>query len=228
GLMITLFLLVFVIPRFSTMYMRSPKALSAATQAVLWLSNMMREQLPLVLTALALCIGLLAWLIVQGHAMRMAAKLIDGFAPLREQWKHFRLAKLYQSLALMYKGGYTLDEALQVGQGMDLGPQLAKGVKLARQEIARGKAAANAFELAGLTEPVTLRLIAVGERTGSFDTVMQTIADRHAQAFATFIERSTRIVEPLLMLLVALMVGGVVVMMYMPIFDMANGLGSGV
>ena len=56
--------------------------------------------------------------------------------------------------------------------------------------------------------------------------MLQTIADRHAQRFVTFVERATRIVEPLLLLLVALVVGGIVVMMYMPIFDMANGLGG--
>ena len=80
---------------------------------------------------------------------------------------------------------------------------------------------------AGLTQTVSERLIAVGERTGGFDAVLQTIADRHAQAFATFVERATRIVEPLLLLLVALVVGGVVVMMYMPIFDMAGSIGGG-
>jgi general secretion pathway protein F len=226
GLLITLFLLVFVIPRFSTMYTSSPRALSSATQAVLWLSGLMREQLPWVLLSLLLVVVALGWSIRQGHAALLLSRVIDGVAPLRAQWDHFRLAKLYQSLALMYRGGYTLDEALQVGHDLALGPRLAQGVQRAREEIARGRSAAQAFEAATLTEEVGLRLMAVGERAGKFDTVLQTIADRHAQAFATFIERSTRIVEPVLMLLVALLVGGVVVMMYMPIFDMANGLGA--
>lgn len=94
-------------------------------------------------------------------------------------------------------------------------------------EIARGRSASAALAGAGLTETVTERLLAVGERTGSFSTVLQVIADRHSQAFTTFIERATRIVEPLLLLLVALAVGAIVVMMYMPIFDIAGGLGVG-
>ena len=83
---------------------------------------------------------------------------------------------------------------------------------------------AAAFGEAGLTDTVSERLLAVGERSGGFDAVLQTIADRHATAFATFVERATRIVEPLLLLVVALVVGGIVVMMYMPIFDIANGV----
>jgi general secretion pathway protein F len=64
----------------------------------------------------------------------------------------------------------------------------------------------------------------VGERTGNFDRVLNTIAERHAGRFTTFIERATRIVEPVLLLLVALVVGGIVVMMYMPVFDIASSI----
>jgi len=64
----------------------------------------------------------------------------------------------------------------------------------------------------------------VGERTGNFDRVLQTIAERHSARFTTFIERATRIVEPLLLLIVALVVGGIVVMMYMPVFDIASSI----
>src|SRR5204863_207214 len=82
------------------------------------------------------------------------------------------LAKLYQSLALMFKGGYTLDEALQVCQGLDLGPRIGAGLVTARREIGRGKAASTALAGGGLTETVTERLLAVGERTGGFAPVL--------------------------------------------------------
>jgi general secretion pathway protein F len=90
--------------------------------------------------------------------------------------------------------------------------------------MARGRAVSQAFAAARLTEPVSERLLAVGERSGSFEAVLQTVAARHAQSFSTFVERATRVVEPLLLLVVALVVGGIVVMMYMPIFDIANGI----
>ena len=227
GGLIALFLLVFVIPRFSRMYVDLHGSVSSATQAVLWLSRALGEHMPWVLGALAVlaAVVVLAWR--SGRIMRAAMAFIEGVEPLRRQWDHFRRAKLYQSLALMFKGGYTLDEALQVCQGLDLGPRMALGLAVARREIARGKSASNALASAQLTETVTERLLAVGERTGSFEVVLQTIADRHAQEFATFVERATRIVEPLLLLMVALVVGGIVVMMYMPIFDIAGGMGAG-
>jgi general secretion pathway protein F len=92
--------------------------------------------------------------------------------------------------------------------------------------IANGRAASIAFADAGLTDATSERLLAVGERSGAFDQVLQVVAQRHTQQFSTLVERATRIVEPLLLLLVAVFVGALVVMMYMPIFDMAGGLGG--
>jgi general secretion pathway protein F len=223
---IALFLLLYVIPRFSRMYGDMHHAVSPATQAVLWISRALTERWPVVLLALlALASAAVAawrsgWLLRRGH------DLMEAVAPLRRPWDQFRLAKLYQSLALLFKGGYAFDEALQVCAGLDLGPRLRHGVALARERIAQGKVASEAMTQAGLTEPTTERLLRVGERTGGFAAVLQTIAQRHAVAFSTFVERATRIVEPVLLLAVALVVGGLVVMMYMPIFDMAGGLGS--
>lgn len=224
GGMIALFLLLYVLPRFSRMYVDFHGAVSPATAALMGVSRLLHDHLNLVLGGLAVTVAAVVWAWRQGWITRAGAALLARIGPLQRQWDHFRLAKLYQSLALMFRGGYTLDEALQVCEGLKLGGQVAAGLPSARQALNRGQAVSQAFEAAHLTEPVSLRLLAVGERTGSFDGVLQTIADRHAEAFTLFVERATRIVEPLLLLVVALVVGGIVVMMYMPIFDIANGV----
>ena len=226
GFAITQFLLLFVIPRFSRMYADRQAGLSTATEMVLWLSRLLQQHLPWVIGAMVMLAVLLVVAIREGWIVRGFAGVADRNAELRTQLDHFRLAKLYQSLALMVRGGYTVDEALAVGEALDLGQRLQTSLIQTRADISRGRTASSAFARAGLTEVVTERLLAVGERTGAFDTVLQTIADRHAERFATFVERATRIVEPLLLLIVALVVGGIVVMMYMPIFDMANSLGG--
>lgn len=224
GLLISLFLLLYVIPRFSRMYVDFHGAVSAPTQVLMFVSRTLHDRLPLVVGVLV-CLGLaIVWAWRQGHVLALAIRAVETIRPLRNQWDHFRRAKLYQSLALMFRGGYTLDEALAVSEGMGLGASAGDSIARARKELARGRAVAAAFGEAGLTDSVSERLLAVGERSGGFDAVLQTIADRHATAFATFVERATRIVEPLLLLIVALVVGGIVVMMYMPIFDIANGV----
>ena len=224
GALISLFLLLYVIPRFSRMYVDFHGAVSLPTQLLMLTSRVLHEQLPLVLGALVALVLAAVWAWREGHVLGLAVRAVEAIGPLRRQWDHFRRAKLYQSLALMFRGGYTLDEALGVCEGMGLGPSAQTSIARTRGELARGRSVAAAFGEAGLTDTVSERLLAVGERSGGFDAVLQTIADRHASAFTTFVERATRIVEPVLLLIVALVVGGIVVMMYMPIFDIANGV----
>jgi general secretion pathway protein F len=226
GALISVFLLVYVIPKFSRMYGDLHGSLSASTEFVMGLSRLLRDHGPWLALGVAALVAALLWAWRSGGLMRFGAAAIDRTGPLRKQWDHFRLAKLYQSLALMFRGGYTFDEALHVCHGLTLGARMAKGIGVAREQVARGKPASAAMAAGGLTDIVSERLLAVGERTGSFDQVLQTIAARHAQVFTTFVDRATRIVEPLLLLMVALVVGGIVVMMYLPIFDIAGGLGA--
>lgn len=224
GLAISLFLLLYVVPRFSRMYVDFRGELSGITQWLLWFSRLLVEKTSELLVGFLMLMVLAAWAWQQGLPHRLAAWLLAQIGPLQRQLDHFRLAKLYQSLALMFRGGYTLDEAMQVALGLDLGGRIVQGIRDSRAELARGRAVATAFSVAGLTDAVTERLLAVGERSGSFDAVLQVIADRHAQAFGVFVDRTTRVVEPLLLLVVALVVGGIILMMYMPIFDIANGI----
>lgn len=224
---ITVFLLVYVMPRFAGLYadMRGP--LSPATGWLMGTSRLLTEHGPLVMLALlaAGAAAFMAWR--SGAGPRLLDRCCEAFGPLRRQIDHLRLAKLYQSIALMFRGGFTLDEALGHCASLRLGARLSRGVDTARQGLQRGERVAVAMERAGLTDPVSLRLLAVGERSGQFERILQTIAERHADSFTTFIERATRLVEPLMLLLVSLLVGAIVVLMYMPVFDIASGVRGG-
>lgn len=224
GGLVSLFLLLFVIPRFSRMYGDLQGQVSWTTAALVAMSKLLNQHWTAVLLVLmaVVAVVVLAWR--GGHLARWAVALCNRIAPLQRQLDQFRLAKLYHSLALMFRGGYALDEALRQCAALGLGGRMSSGVEVAQRGLARGQRVSGAFADAGLTDTVTQRLLAVGERTGSFDRVLQTIAERHGSNFSTFIERATRIVEPLLLLLVALLVGGIVVMMYMPVFDIASSV----
>ncbi len=227
GVLVSVFLLLYVIPRFSRMYGGMTQQLSPATEFVLALSTLLRDHglwvmVALVAGAASVWLGWRAW----PAARTTGAALLERFGPLSRLWSQFRLAQLYQALALLMRGGYNLDEALAIATGMKLGARLADSLDIARAHIASGRAASAAFADASLTDETSRRLLAVGERSGAFDQVLEAVAQRHAQRFGTGVERLTRIVEPVLLLVVAVFVGALVVMMYMPIFDIAGGLGG--
>lgn len=224
GLLICAFLLLYVIPRFSQMYQELRGSVSTATKVLVGLSQTLNRHGTLLLLAVLAVMVLIAMAWQAGLVQRVVMRGIDAFTPLQRQLDHFRLAKLYQSLALMFRGGYALDDALRVCASLRLGDSLTAGLEQAQQHLMLGQAVSAAFVAAGLTDQVSERLLRTGERTGNFDRVLQTIADRHVEAFTTFVERATRLVEPMLLMLVALVVGGIVVMMYMPVFDIASSL----
>jgi general secretion pathway protein F len=224
GLLISLFLLTFVMPRFSRMYASFRGEVSPVTQLMLWFSGVLTHSLPVVLGALFVVAIALRVAYMQGVLARIGAWIVVRIPPLRRARGHFARAKLFQSLMLTLRGGYPLVEALRVCQSLRLGGGLDPLLAGARSAVERGTPASHAMAQQGLVDNVGERLLRVGERSGQFEQVLQTLAERHADAFATFVQRATRLVEPLLLLVVAVMVGGIVIMMYMPVFDIASGL----
>ena len=224
GAAITLFLLVYVMPRFSGLYNDAHASASAATGGLLGLSRWLAAHGPLVAFAIGCVLGALLFAWRSGVALKGLMWIVEASAPLRRQVDHLRLAMVYQSLTLMFRGGYALDDALKQCATLRLGTRWSEAVSSARDGLQRGERVSQAFQRAGLTDAVSLRLLAVGERSGQFEHILQTIAERHAEQFTTFVDRVGRLVEPLLLMLVALVVGAIVVLMYMPIFDIATSI----
>jgi general secretion pathway protein F len=226
GALVTLFLLTFVVPRFARIYGNNLGDLGWATRFVLGLSSALRDHATLLLVGATLLAGLFIWLWKTGLGLTAAQTAVEGVPFIRDRARDFRLARLFRSLASLFRGGYALAEALRICQDLKLGGGIDAAVANARTQLERGKGVAQCFAAAGLTTTITERMFAAGERSGSFDQTLDIVADRHTLIFTTFIGRLTRLVEPLLLLAVAVVVGGLVVLMYMPVFDMAGGLGS--
>jgi len=153
GSLIALFLLLYVIPRFSRMYADIHGAISLPTQLLLWISRALHDQLPWIACGLTGLAAFAIWAWRSGLILAGLLRLVEEIEPLQRQWSHFRRAKLYQSLALMFKGGYTLDEALTVCEGMQLEGGTGHGIARARDELARGRSVAKAFADAGWSIP---------------------------------------------------------------------------
>jgi len=224
GLLIALFLLTFVMPRFARMYGSFRGEVSWVTHGMLWLSDALTHSLPLVLGALAVLAVCARWGLADGRGRALWRHVLAVVPPLRRAQQDFSRATLFQALMLTLRGGYPLVEAMRVCERLGLDAGMGAALASAREAVERGQPASDALARTHLVDAMGERLLRVGERSGQFEQVLRTLAERHAEAFATFVQRATRLVEPLLLLVVAVLVGGIVIMMYMPIFDIANGL----
>ena len=224
GVLIGLFLLFVVVPRLASLYAEASAGVSTATRMLISLSSTLTGHPGWVLgVALSLAVTV-AWLCTGSRPKSLGTWLLQAWPWLGRQVGHFEKARLFEALALLVQGGYSLHEALGVCVGIAHSPLTEARLHSARQKIEHGSLASAAFTSAALADPVAERLMRAGERGGEFDRVLRAIAERHRQAFETFVERATRLVEPVLLTLVALMVGGMVVLLYMPVFDIAASI----
>lgn len=224
GMAVTLFLLMYVMPRFARMYSELEASTTGTTSWLLKFSLAISQH------SISFGLGLLLlgcgvyWTVRSGRLMAWVQALVRRVPLLEREWDHLRMAKLYRSMSLLFKGGYPLDECLVICQRIGLGPRVDSGLQATHRSLVQGRSVGRALSDAGLADVVTYRLLAVGERTGNFAEILQTVSERHAELFSNFVERTSKLLEPMLLLIVALVVGGVVVLMYMPVFDIATGL----
>jgi general secretion pathway protein F len=140
-----------------------------------------------------------------------------------ERMKVFQLARLYRMIGMLLRAGIPAVAALTMVRGLltaHLRPQLAR----ATESIEQGQSMSDAFGAAGLATPVAARMMVVGERSGDMGEMMHRIARFHDEEISRFVEWFTRAFEPVLMVVLGLAIGGVVVLMYMPIFELAGNI----
>ena len=105
-----------------------------------------------------------------------------------------------------------------------LHPLLRGRLVHASRAIREGRGVSQSMEANGLTTPVALRMLAVGERSGNMGEMMDRIAAFHDEEISRWVEWFTRLFEPILMAAIGLVIGAIVILMYMPIFELAGNI----
>jgi general secretion pathway protein F len=221
GGLVVLFLLGYVVPRFAGVYEEVGRDLPWLSQLLLdWgrLINANGAMLAVVFVA-AVAAATLGFARLKEVAGRLARRI----PAIGERLRVYHLARLYRTLGMLLRGGTPLVTALGMVSGLmpaAMRPQLAAGT----QRIREGASISAAMEAAGLTTPVALRLLRVGEKSGEMAEMMDRIAAFHDEELARWIDLVTRLFEPLLMAILGLVIGVIVVLMYLPIFELAGSL----
>jgi general secretion pathway protein F len=225
GLAICGLLIVVVMPRFALLYAEVGNTKTAQLPWALQFSGWLAHNGVWMMAALAaIAAALVAYVVWQGPA-KVWDRLTVAFPVLRRQSDLFMHAKLYRALALTLGGGHTLADGLHICQRLNLGGRLTQQLERARAGIERGERVSASFSEAGLTDETSRRLLLVAERTGAMTEILAVIGERHADRFQLIVTRAVRLAEPVLLLLVATLVGGLVLLMYLPIFEMASIVG---
>ena len=217
------FLIGYVVPRFAEVYQGAGRNLPWMSQLLLeWGQFAARHGGALFLCALALLalavIGVRR-LLKNGGITRLLARLPG----IGERARIYELSRLYLTLGMLTEGGITIVSAIETVQPM-VSNTLRAALANARGAIESGRPLSDAFEANGLTTPISLRMLRVGERTGDMGPMLTQSAAFYDGEISRWIDRFTRTFEPLLMAAIGLVVGAIVVLLYMPIFDLAGDM----
>lgn len=224
GGLVTLFLLFYVMPRFSHVYDERAQQAGWAAELLLTLGRTFEGSFPLAIGLYALVLAA-AYRAARSPGLRgrVLARLA-GVAVIGERLRSFQLARFYRTIGMLLRGGFPVVVAFRLAEEL-LDPALRARLALASRMISEGQPISRAMEINGLSSHIASHLLAVGERGGNMGEMMQRIADFDDEVTTRWIDRFTRLFEPLLMLAIGLTIGAIVLLMYMPIFDLAGTLG---
>ncbi len=223
GGLVSLFLLGYVTPRFASIYADNMDRLPWASRLLMqWGGLIQKHSLGAGLFGLAALAGAAAF--VTRPASRAALGRMAWRLPLLgERLRIFQLTRFYRTVGMLLAGGITVTTSLEMASGL-LNPELRQRLAAAGRDIREGKSISAALERAGLATPVASRMLRVGEKSGRMGEMMESIASFHDEETNRFVEWFTRLFEPLLMTAIGLIIGLIVVLLYLPIFELASSL----
>lgn len=223
GGFVALFLLGYVVPKFSAVYASSGREMPGLSALLLAFGAAIHSHWEWALgVVVSVFAGLFIWLSrPQGRASLLNAVLRAPW--LAEKAQEFRLARLYRAVSLLLASGIALPRALAMVGGM-LTLQQQHALAQTRQAVDQGQSFSEALQRSGLATPVAQSLIKVGERSGQLADMLERSAKFHDEEFARWVDWASRLLEPILMTIIGVVIGAIVVLMYMPIFELAGSL----
>ncbi|GAA5160049.1 type II secretion system F family protein [Viridibacterium curvum] len=220
---VALFLMMYVVPKFAAVYKDSGRDLPVMSQLLLAWGDFIGKHslivIPLVVALIFFVVHHVRRIGREGRWGQIAAK-IPGIA---ERAVIIEISRLYLTVGMLLEGGITVVTALDMVAGT-LSAGFRVKLAAARADITNGDPVSKAFEAHGLTTPISLRMLRVGERSGQMGAMLTRSAMFYEGESARWIERTSKVVEPALMAFIGIVVGLIVVLLYMPIFDLAGSI----
>ena len=223
GGVVILFLLGYVVPRFSTIYESAGNNLPWMSQILLAWGQMLQKHGNSVLMIFLLSVALITYALSQAALRAALMRQLWKIPAFGETLRIYQLASFYRTLGMLLRGGIPLVTGMQMVASL-LQPNMRDSLVLAEREVREGKPLSSTMEQYGMTTSVALRMLRVGERTGGIGEMMERIGAFYDGEIERMVDWFTRLLEPILMAVIGLVIGVVVVLMYMPIFDLAGSV----
>ncbi len=218
-------IMVFVIPVFEEMFEGMGSALPVPTQIVVKMSRFVKSNILYIIGF----IGVLIFTIRRFYKTEKGQVLMDDlflrlplFGPLIRK---AAVSKFTRTMGTMLSSGVAILDALEIVAKTAGNKTIEKAVYETRTAIAEGRTISDPLSESGVFPSMVCQMIAVGESTGALDSMLTKIADFYDEEVDQAVENMTALIEPFMLVFLGVVIGGLVVSMYLPIFKMASALG---
>jgi type IV pilus assembly protein PilC len=226
ALIVTLVLLLKVIPIFGSMFKDFGQDLPAPTVFVMALSGYAQKYFLVAVAVVVAIFFAIKWYYKQESGRRNIDGLLLKLPVVGSLLQRIAVARFSRTLGTMVSSGVPILEGMDIVAKSAGNKVIEEAIAKARLSISEGKTIADPLADAKVFPAMVTQMVGVGEATGALDTMLNKIADFYDDEVDNAVDSLTALLEPILMIFLGVVIGGLVIAMYLPIFKLAGTIGG--
>ena len=226
AVMVVAVILIFVIPVFQSMFADFGRALPLPTQIVVAISDFVKGYVIYMIVGMALLVFLFRRFYKTDKGEALIDNLVLKLPVFGMLIRKVAVAKFTRTLGTMISSGVPILDSLEIVAATAGNRTIEEAIRETRQSISEGRTIAEPLADSEVFPSMVVQMISVGEATGALDTMLSKIADFYDDEVDVAVEALTSMLEPFMMVFLGGTIGGLVVSMYLPIFQMAGAVGG--
>jgi type IV pilus assembly protein PilC len=226
AVLVVVVILVFVIPVFQEMFAEFGSALPAPTQIVIVMSEFVKSKIHWMIIGLVLFAIVFKKYYGTDKGRLTVDALMLKMPVIGMLLRKVAVAKFTRTMGTMLSSGVAILEALDIVAKTSGNRVVENAIYSVRSGISEGRTMADPLQVSGVFPAMVCQMIAVGESTGALDAMLEKIADFYDEEVDQAVENLTAMIEPMMIVFLGIVVGGLIVSMYLPIFKMAGAVGG--
>jgi type IV pilus assembly protein PilC len=215
-------LLIFVIPVFAELYGSMGKALPGPTQITISISNWFVATWYYALFALVGVIVAIRFYYQTDHGRMNIDRLLLRLPVVGDLLRKVAVARFSQNMAILLSSGVPILDGLAITAKTAGNKVVEKAIIDSRLSISQGRTVADPLRESKIFPPMVCQMVAVGENTGGLDTMLKKVADLYEEEVDDAVANLTALMEPMIMIILGVILGGLVISMYLPIFQLGS------
>lgn len=220
-------MLMFVVPTFAEMFSQNGKKLPEATQVVLDISNLVREYWWAYLGLGAITIGGISFTWKNPKAREYIDPILIRMPVIGKLFAKVAIARFARTFGTLIQSGVPILEALDITARVAGNVAVEKTLLNIKAEVSQGNSISGPLMKSNIFPKMATSMIAIGEQTGGIDTMLQKIADFYEDDVDAVVSSVTSIIEPLMIVMVGVVIAGIMIPMYLPVFQMGDTISGG-